>query len=520
MAGGRRKTPQSSSNAGGETKATAKADSVIALDESSSQSEVDKLRGRWELASVLNFLNVFGPVIGNGLKLTAEELEMGLIEPNSSLAQLHIILLKGIPPTSKQLNGSDAWVTVLCKKLALWWPWVAEGEMPLTAANGEEISRYKELDPTCRLLILKALCEIRADQDDMVLHINDGLKQGTQISCFRKDKIGVGGNGTSYWYDGNAIFGYRLYRELNKTGSKTKTKGKARLTPPATCFQWETLASNLEEFHKIVDELQSSKVAAEVAVGKTIANDVVPVVEKFYKNKQRALKRKQRQEMLLMNGFRNSSAAGMTRSCRTRTPISYTFDEYDRAIDEAIAITKKGKTNKEQRLEKNDEQGKITSNGGSIMATDLKDSSDTNDDSTDSDRLQEAGKDDDDNVDEDDDDDYNDKKDDDNGNGSDSSNSDEERINHSKRNHAAVREQKHMGSRWSERLAGGSSHLDAETRNLGTKNIMRQRPTRNSALDTVVLDSDDEKSLEHTNSRTSADENLSIVADSEEVSDS
>lgn len=27
----------------------------------------------------------------------------------------------------------------------------------------EEISKYKELDPTSRLLLLKALCEIRAD---------------------------------------------------------------------------------------------------------------------------------------------------------------------------------------------------------------------------------------------------------------------------------------------------------------------------------------------------------------------
>lgn len=38
--------------------AVANVDSVVAVDESSVQSEVDKLRGRWELASVLNFLNV------------------------------------------------------------------------------------------------------------------------------------------------------------------------------------------------------------------------------------------------------------------------------------------------------------------------------------------------------------------------------------------------------------------------------------------------------------------------------
>ncbi|KAK2661145.1 hypothetical protein Ddye_007678 [Dipteronia dyeriana] len=127
--------------------------------------------------------------------------------------------------------------------------------------------------------------------------------------------------------------------------------------------------------------------------------------------------------------------------------------------------------------------------------------------------ISEAANDDDDG---DDDVDYND-------NGSELGNSDEERSNVSRTNHAAVIVPKHVGSRWSIRLAGGSNHPDVETRNLGTQNRLRQRPTRNSALDTVVLDSesDGEKSLEQTNSKTSGDGNLSIVADSEEeVSDS
>ena len=89
-----------------------------------------KLRQRWELASILNFLNVnkfpsffsksfglewkskpflsfsqlsvecccflqvFEPVIKSNLKISAEEIESALIEPNDSLAQLHICLLK------------------------------------------------------------------------------------------------------------------------------------------------------------------------------------------------------------------------------------------------------------------------------------------------------------------------------------------------------------------------------------------------------------------------------------------
>ncbi|XP_021295978.1 uncharacterized protein LOC110425400 [Herrania umbratica] len=34
--------------------------------------------------------------------------------------------LKGILPVSKLLNNSDAWVTILFKKLAMWWPWVRQ----------------------------------------------------------------------------------------------------------------------------------------------------------------------------------------------------------------------------------------------------------------------------------------------------------------------------------------------------------------------------------------------------------
>ncbi|CAM8967447.1 unnamed protein product [Rhodiola kirilowii] len=34
------------------------------------------LRQRWELASVINFLNVFKPVIGGDVKMSAEEIEM------------------------------------------------------------------------------------------------------------------------------------------------------------------------------------------------------------------------------------------------------------------------------------------------------------------------------------------------------------------------------------------------------------------------------------------------------------
>ena len=39
-------------------------------------------------------MEVFEPLIGKSLRISAEDIEKGLIKPDSSLAELHIVLLK------------------------------------------------------------------------------------------------------------------------------------------------------------------------------------------------------------------------------------------------------------------------------------------------------------------------------------------------------------------------------------------------------------------------------------------
>ncbi|XP_030464752.1 DDT domain-containing protein DDR4 [Syzygium oleosum] len=469
-----------------------------------------ELREQWELASVLNFLSVFEPVIGKDLKLSAEEIEGGLVRPNSSIARLHIKLLKGIPPTSKALDGSDAWVTVLCKKLDPWWQWVAEGNIPLTVANGKEISQYKELDPVGRLLLLKALCELRAMQDDAVSYINNALKDGTHVSCFRKENLASHGNGTSYWYEGNATGGHRLYRAVCIPKSKATNAGKRFVPLPSTMFRWETLATNLNEFSEVVEELASSKGVAEVAVSRIIQSDIIPALQKIEKNKERALKRKERQKMLL-NNCKSSYAVAGSRSCRSRRPISYTFEEYDRAIDEAIQVTQRLTTEdprrryKHRELSKEDDgHNEDTHSSEGIDRNNIYDVSVTQ-----INKLEEAGND---NTDEE----YDGKCSDDDG--SRSNNLDEDclvstdspsNINHPKRKiHVAHRV---AGPRWSKRLAGAAAHAVEETRKLHMTKLLRQRPNQNSALDSAIIpDSDDENPLEDSK----------IILDSAVVSDS
>ncbi|XP_047339121.1 DDT domain-containing protein DDR4-like [Impatiens glandulifera] len=112
----------------------------------------------WELASILNFMNVFRPLLNIKVEFSADELETALIMPNSTLGAIHIPLLKAIPPITRMALGHNTWVTVLCRKLRDWWQWVAEGDIPIVASHGAESDTHSALDPSIRVLILKALC--------------------------------------------------------------------------------------------------------------------------------------------------------------------------------------------------------------------------------------------------------------------------------------------------------------------------------------------------------------------------
>lgn len=284
-----------------------------------------QLRQRWELAYVLSFFRVFRPVIPKNLKIPAEDIETALIAANENLRRIHIAILMGIPPITKSMTDPDAWITSVCKKIAKWWLWVAEGEIPLRADHGREILSYKQLDPTKRLLILKALCDVRAEQDDILQFIEDELKKRNTVGSFRKERMEVGDSGVSYWYEGDPVIGHRLYREIGKTYSKQKAKGKGCVEPTFES-QWETVATNLEEFPGIMDSLSSSNIPGEAFVGETIKT--LPVFKNI--EKQERLTRR-------LEGYLNCRVVP-TRSCRDRRPARYTFEEYDRSIDEAIKI--------------------------------------------------------------------------------------------------------------------------------------------------------------------------------------
>lgn len=269
-------------------------------------------------------------------EFSAEELETALITPNSTLDDVHIPLLKAIPPVIRMAVGPGTWVTGLCRKLRDWWHWVADGDIPIVASHGEEVEMYKTLEPAIRVVILKALCDIRVEQEDIRSYIDKSLKQGIQLSTFQRERIGGDSHGISYWYEDDNIIGHRLYREIRQV-EEIKTKARRRASPHMT-FQWETVATNLDEFQDVSDKLFSSKNRTEATVGKHLKIDILPDIEMLQKKKEKALKKQHRQALLLDNVIPSD---GLTsgRSLRDRKPVTYTFDDYDRSISEALKAT-------------------------------------------------------------------------------------------------------------------------------------------------------------------------------------
>ena len=82
-------------------------------------------------------------------------------------------------------------------------------------------------------------------QDDIRSYIDDSIKNGVPLSAFRKERTGGDSHGVSFWYEDDPIIGQRLYREIRKVEVK---KGKGKNVDSVPSYQWETVATNLDEF--------------------------------------------------------------------------------------------------------------------------------------------------------------------------------------------------------------------------------------------------------------------------------
>ncbi|KAF6135965.1 hypothetical protein GIB67_006857 [Kingdonia uniflora] len=137
-------------------------------------------------------------------------------------------------------------------KIAIGGWFVSEGELILLAHDDGSCSFYDIAN---------------TEQNNTIRYVNNAIKEGTGVSIFCKESMGEDGKGTAYWYDGDSTIGHRLYKEITKV-EFVKMKGKGRLTQPTNSYQWETLATNLEELKQI---FLSTHVAREEAWAKVSA---------------------------------------------------------------------------------------------------------------------------------------------------------------------------------------------------------------------------------------------------------
>jgi len=187
-------------------------------------------------------------------------------------------------------------------------------------------------------------------QEDIRNFIDSSLKNGHDLSTFRKERIGGDSLGISYWYEDDEILGHRLYREIRRVeqvkkepGKRSRGKGGSSAISVMS-YQWETVASSFDEFDDVAEKLFSSRNRTEVSLGKKLKIEYLPEIEKIHKKKERLLKKQQR-EALLLDSYLTSDGHTTGRSLRDRKPVTYTFDDFDRSINEAIKITKKREEN-------------------------------------------------------------------------------------------------------------------------------------------------------------------------------
>ena len=182
-------------------------------------AERAELRSSWELAAVLNFLDVFRTQLAFTDELRAEALEDALLTSGSTpplLHEVHLTLLQGMHPRST----FKSWRVTLADKLNNAWPDLADGECPLppnSRCDAEE--EYNGLSALKRVRALRVLCELRLDTPG---DLRDAVDDD-EASCDYHGEclVGQDNRGARYFYQGLES-GPRLYRERSRVGAVVK----------------------------------------------------------------------------------------------------------------------------------------------------------------------------------------------------------------------------------------------------------------------------------------------------------
>jgi hypothetical protein len=247
---------------------------------------LDELRGCWEFACVLHFLELFR----NALDLrdfSAEKLETAILEDGSYLIDLHIRILKQI--SSRKPINRETWEKTLESK-------VKELTFYFDNVNPLKDCNYRRLPLKLKVSILKALCECMLDSST---YIRDVIKDDSMNTNLRLSPLGRDKQGNRYWY--LVIGGQpRLCKDYFQSSSQP---GK-----------WETLATTLPELEMFAETFASSKNKDEVKLYIELTENIIPPLQIKEKNRKVQEKRLQKLDVDMSNIITTS---------RTRKRVKY-----------------------------------------------------------------------------------------------------------------------------------------------------------------------------------------------------
>eukprot|EP00899_Mesostigma_viride_P005997 jgi/Mesvir1/15399/Mv06585-RA.1 len=297
---------------------------------------------------------VFRSKLKLNIDFRSDELETGLMSnpPNSMIKDIHIKLLEGFQQDKARRLALDrgTWYKELWHALGSRASEALEGEEQHESHKGREEEAYLELSAASRVRLLLALCQLRVESDSfrewMDFQIEDRLAKGDPngYNAFSGASLGTDAGGSIYWYEGDAVCGYRLYKETPPNPRTLLAKNKKSMgkrMPYPDIGNWDCLATNLEGFKEVSSKFGATRNRAEQRLGQVLAEEIVPYIEAKELSREKAEKRRERKMIQLENMI----GIGSERSRRERKPVNYTFDNYDATIKAAIKETnRKGRT--------------------------------------------------------------------------------------------------------------------------------------------------------------------------------
>ncbi|BDA44548.1 probable DDT domain-containing protein DDR4 [Coccomyxa sp. Obi] len=328
------------------------------VDKEQEEEERQQLHRSWEMAAILDFLDLFRSDLKLDRSFTAHELESVLIlSPGGEglLGSVHTCLLKGIS-TRSDITPAN-WTMYLSERLKQMWRTSGEAwPPPFAPRRGHEALEYAKLPTADRVLALKALCEARLDREDLRGRVEDAIRPSKEtrmaakttgvlpsVDDFRRGPLGTDSSGLEYHYfelrlcsEGEG----RMYRDtpvdLVPKAKATKARG-VRAQPPLPGM-WELLGSSVEELTELGQKLQRSKKKPDRLLASKIMDEIVPdliVKREEEEKRQRVSQRLQRQ----MGDVLMDPEGGFGRARRERKTVDYTGSSYDTMIRAAIRGT-------------------------------------------------------------------------------------------------------------------------------------------------------------------------------------